>query len=132
MILAVHDDVVMHPDDGADDAKIRLEARGEGDGGVLVQEVRKLLLQLEMQLERSVEEAGAGAAGAKLLIGPDTRLDDLRAGREAQIVVGAEHDAALALHHDLDILPGFERMEIRVKPALADVVRQHSFFTFFK
>ena len=87
MILAIHDDVVMHPDDGADDAKIRLEARGEGDGGVLAQEVRKLLLQLEMQLERSVEEAGAGAAGAKLLIRADPGLNDLRTDRESKVVV---------------------------------------------
>ena len=87
MILAVHDDVIMQADDGADDAEIGLEARGEGHDGVLAQKFCKLVLKLQMQLQRSVQEAGAGAAGAERLIGVHTGPDDRFVRRQAKVVI---------------------------------------------
>jgi len=49
-----------------------------------------------------------------LLQRPDTGLHHLRIGGQTQIVVGAQHDAALALHHDLHILAGLEGVEIGI------------------
>ena len=54
MVLTVHDDIVMQADNGADDAEIGLEARGEGHDCVLAQELCKFVLQLQMQLECAV------------------------------------------------------------------------------
>lgn len=77
-----------------------------------------------MQRQRPVQEAGAGAAGAELLIGFDARLNDLGVCGESKIVVRTEHDAALALHDDLDVLLRFERMEIWINAkALASAAR---------
>ena len=65
-----------------------------------------------MQPQRPVEKPGAGAAGAVLLEGPDTGLNDLRVRGQTQIIVRAEHDPAFALHDDLGILSGLQRVEI--------------------
>ena len=121
MVLTVHDDIVMQADNGADDAEIGLEARREGHDGVLAQKFCQLVLQLQMQLERAVQETGAGAAGAERLIGVHTGFDDCFVRRQAEIVVGAEHDAALALHNDLGILPGFERVEIGIDAQILNI-----------
>ena len=75
MVLTVHDDIVMQADNGADNAEIGLEARREGHDGVLAQELRQLVLQLQMELQRPVEKAGAGAAGAERPVGLYARLD---------------------------------------------------------
>ena len=76
MVLAVHDDIIMQADDGADNAEVGLEARREGHDGVLAQEFCKLVLELEMQLERTVQKAGAGAAGAECFVGVHAGFDD--------------------------------------------------------
>ena len=54
MIFAIHDNIIMQADDGADNAEIGLEARGEGHDRVLAQELCKFVLQLQMQLECAV------------------------------------------------------------------------------
>jgi hypothetical protein len=64
-----------------------------------------------MQPQRPVEEAGTGAAGAERLNALMLRLHDLRAGGQAEVVVGAEHDAALSLHDDFRVLFGLQRVE---------------------
>ena len=132
MVLTVHDDIVMQADNGADDAEIGLEARREGHDGVLAQKFCKLVLQLQMQLERAVQETGAGAAGAERLIGVHTGFDDCFVRCQAEIVVGAEHDAALTLHNDLGILPGFERVEIGIDAQIPDLILNVALIAFFE
>ena len=51
----------------------------------------------------------AGTARAVLFDRLQTGFQHLRAGGQPQVVVGAEHDAALALHDDLRALPRFQR-----------------------
>ena len=118
VVLAVADDVVAAADEGADDAEVGLEARREGDGPVHVHKVGQLALQLQVQPERAVQKARAGAARAVLRKRRLRRRHNLRRGRQAEIVVGAEHDAPPALHNDLGVLPGFKRVEIGVYPLL--------------
>ena len=132
VILPVADDIVAAADQCADDAKIRLETGGEGHGAVLMDEIRQLRLQLQMHLQGSVEETGSGAAGAVLLKSLDTGLHDGGLHRQAQVVVGTEHDAAFAFHEDLHILPGFQRVEIGIDAHCTVVVCQGKFFAFFK
>ena len=132
MVLLVADDKVAFADDGADDAEIALESGGEGDDGLLVQETSELLLQLQMHAQRPVEKARAGAAGAVLLHGVKTCLHDFRMRGKSQIVVGTEHDAALAFHHDLDILPGFQRVKIWIDARLAGFLDRGHTAAFFK
>ena len=118
MVFTVADHVVVHAHDGGDDAEVGLEAGGEGDDHFLVQELRQLRLELQVHFQRAVEIAGPGAAGAVLLKGVNAGLDDLRIRGQAEIVVGAEHDAALALHDNLDVLTRFQGVTVGIEALL--------------
>ena len=85
-----------------------------------------------MQLQRSVKEPGAGAAGAVFLQRLDACLDDLRMDGQAQIVVGAQHDPALSLHGDLHILAGLQGVEIGIYPFFLQLTSQRRGIAFFK
>ena len=114
MVFTVADHIVVSTHHGADDTQIGLEAGGKGRGGLLMQKIGERILQLQMQLQRSVEKAGAGAARAVLFERFHAGFDDLLVDGQTQIIVGAEHDAALALHDDLRILPRFQRVEVGI------------------
>ena len=122
VILTVADHVVVGADDRGDDAKVGLEAGREGNDHFLMQEPGQLGLQLQMELQSAVQESGAGAAGAVLFEGLDTGFNDFRIRRQPEIVVGAQHDPALALHDDLNILPGFQRMTVGIDSLLFQVL----------
>ena len=132
VVLAIADHVVAVAHDGRNDAQVALEAGGEGHHGLLVQEARQLGLQLQMHLQRAVQEAGARAARAVLLQRVQTRLDDLRVLRKSQIVVRAQHDAALALHLHLGGLTGLQRVEVGVDALRTEFVGEGVLFTFSK
>ena len=132
VVLLVHDDVVVQAGYRADDAQIGLEARGQGDDRLLAKELRQFGLQFEMQPQRPVEEAGAGAAGTQGLVGFHARRDDVRVCGQTQVVVGTEHDAALALHDDFGILFALQRMEIRIDAPLHDLIGKAGLIAFFK
>ena len=132
MVLPVADHIVVPAHQSADDTHVGLKARAEGDDRLLMQESGQLLLQLQVQLKGAVEEPGAAAAGAELLQGLYPGLDDLRIRGEAQVVVGPQHDAALALHHHLDILPGLEGAEIGVDTLFLQIGGQGGRIAFFK
>ncbi len=131
MVFLIADDNIAPADNGTDDAQIGLEAGGKGDDGLLAQKFGELRFQLQMHFQRTIEETGAGAAGAVLLKRFDPGLDDLRAGGKAQIVIGAQHDAAAALHDDLRGLAAFQRVEIGID-AFLELAGQGRFAAFFK
>ena len=114
VVLLVADDVVAVADKRGDDAQIGLEAGREGHHRLLVEKVGQLRFQLEVHPQRAVEEPRAGAARAVLPQRLDARVDDVLVDGQAEIVVRAEHDAPLALHNDLDVLPRFQRVEVGV------------------
>ena len=118
VVLLVAQDIVILAAHGGDDAQIGLEACGERHHGFLAEELGQLPLELRMQVQRAVEKTRSGTAGA---VPVERRLagrDDARVHGEPQIVVGAEHDAALALHDDLHVLAGLQLVEIRVDAQL--------------
>ena len=57
VVLAVADDVIAFGADGAEDSEVALEAGGECHRGFLVQEGREFLLEIEVQVQGSVEES---------------------------------------------------------------------------
>ena len=132
VVFLVHDHVVVQSDHGADDAQVRLESGGQRDHGFLAQELGQFLFQLQMELQSAVEESGTGTAGSQLLIRLHARLDHFGAGGETKVVVGAEHDAALAFHDDLGILFGLQRVEVGIDPHLHDLVRKPALEALFK
>jgi len=132
VVLPVADHIVVAAHQRGDDTHVGLEPGAEGDHAGLAQELRQRVLQLQMHLQRAVEEPRAGAAGAVLLQRPDAGLHHHRIGGQAQIVIGAQHDAALALHHDLHVLPGLEGVEIGVHPLFLQFARQRRLIAFRK
>ena len=89
-----------------------------------MQEFSQLVLQLQVQLQRAVQKAGAAAAGAVPLQRLKARLLHLGAGGQAQIVVAAQHDAALALHDDLGVLAGLQRVKVGIYALFPQLVGQ--------
>ena len=114
VVLPVADHIVVPAHQGTDDAHIGLKACTKGDDRLLMQEPGQLLLQLQVQLEGAVEKTGAAAPGAELLQCLYPGLHDLWVCGEAQVVVGAQHNTALAFHHNLYILPGLEGVKIGI------------------
>ena len=123
VVLHVADHVIVHAHQGADDAQIGLEAGGKGQHVLLAQEGGQLFLQLQMHLQRAVQKAGAGTAGAVFLHRAGGGLHHLGADGQAQIVVGAQHDAAFAVHDDLHVLLGAQGPEIGVDAPGLEFVR---------
>ena len=132
VVFPVTDHIVAPAHQGADDAQIGLKARGEGDRTLHVHEVRQLPLQLQVHLQGAVEKTGAGAAGAQLFKGADAGLHHGGLRGQPQVVVGAQHDAALALHDDLHVLAGLQRVEIGIDPQLPVLICEGEFPAFFK
>jgi hypothetical protein len=81
--------------------------------------VGELELELEMERRRAVEEAGAGEARAVVLERVARGGLHPLVAREAEIVVGAEHDRGLPL--DLHLRPGLrlDQAEVGEEVALA-------------
>ena len=132
VVFAIHDAVLVPTDNGADDAEVGLEPGRERDDAGLAEDPGQLRFEFQVQRQRPVQEAGAGAAGAELLIGFDARLNDLGVCGESKIVVRTEHDAALALHDDLDVLLRFERRDIWINAKALGLGGERRFCTFFK
>ncbi len=132
VVLPVADHIVVPPHQCADDPHVGLEPRAEGDDAGLTQKLPQFLLQLQMHLEGAVEEPGATAPGSVLLQGMDARLHHIRGRGQTQIVVGTQHDAALALHHHLHVLTGLEGVEIGVDALLLQLTGQRRGIAFFK
>ena len=123
MVFRIADQVIVASHERADRAEVRLETRSKYDRVLLADEAGKFSLEFKMQIEVAVEEARAGATRSVLLNRLDSRLHDLWARRQPEVVVGAEHDAALAFHDDNSILARLEAMEIRIDPRLARLLR---------
>ena len=85
-----------------------------------------------MHFQRAVEEPRPGAPGAVLLQRPDAGLDDLRVRSQSQIVVGAQHDAALALHLHLHILSGLQGVKVGVQALLLQLTCQRGGVAFLE
>ena len=93
---------------------------GREDDRVLSPEpVGELALELDVQVDRAVEEARAGQARAVAVERVACALLDALVAGQPQVVVGAEHDPALALHlHDRQRRP-LQHVEVRKGADLA-------------
>ena len=132
VVLPVADDVIVPSHQRGDDAHVGLEPGAEGDDTRLPQEPRQRVLQRKVHFQRTVQKPGAGAAGAVLLQRLDTCLNDLRVGGQPQIVVGAKHDAPLALHHHLYVLTGLQCVEVGVQALLLQLTCQRGGVAFLE
>jgi len=112
VVARVGDDGVAGREQRPQRREVRLRPR-RGDERLLgPHPVGDLLLELEVQLDRPVEQARAGQAGAVRLQGRPRALDDALVGGQPEVVVGAEHDPRGALHLDDGSGGSLERAEV--------------------
>ncbi len=75
----------------------------------------KPLFQLDMQVERAIEESTPGAAGAVLFDGVGGGFLYAGIGREPQVIVGAGHDDLAPVQDGAGALVPFDHAEVRVQ-----------------
>ena len=95
----------------------------ERDAGRLLHEIGEPLLELDVDVERAVQEPAAGAARAVLPDGRDRPLLDLRVRGQAEVVVRPEHDHLAAAHRDDRVLGRLDGPEEREEAGGAKLVR---------
>ena len=101
VVARVGDDRVPRGEDRPQGAQVGLVAGGEHQHGLGPHPLRQLLLESEVQVDGAVQETRAGQAGPVALERLHRAALDALVTRQTQVVVGAEHDPALALHlHD--------------------------------
>ena len=95
--------------------EIRLEPGREADAVILVHELGEVVFQLLVQVQRAVQKSRPGAAGAVFPDCGNCGFFQLRMGGQAQVVVGAEHQQALALDDNPAVGFGVNRPEIGIE-----------------
>jgi hypothetical protein len=101
VVAGVGDHGVGGAEDPGETAHVRLVAGREDQRGLGPEPARDLLLQLEVERDRAVHQPGAGERGAVALERLARGGLHPRVTREAEVVVGTEHQALAALHrHD--------------------------------
>ena len=121
VVEGVADDGVLFGEQGFEHAAVGVEAGGVEDGVLGAEELGDLLLELLMQVLAAADEADRGhteATGIHALLGGG---DKLRVVGQTQVVVGAEVEALLALHHDLGTLGALDDAFMLVKTGSFDV-----------
>ncbi len=94
------------------------EPGGETNRGLALHERRQTFLELDVDIEGSVEEPRSGGAGP---VFPQSLLGgflDLGVIRQSQVVVGPQHDDPLAVHGDHRILARLDHAEVEIEPHL--------------
>jgi hypothetical protein len=102
-----------------DAADVGLVAGGEDEGVLVLHPVGDLALELKVQRQRAVHEAGSGQAGAVALERVAGGCLDARVAGQAQVVVRPERDALLALHLHHRAGLGVDPAEVRQQVVLA-------------
>ena len=87
-------------EDRAERADVGLVAGREDERVLGAHPLGQLALELQVQVERAVEQPRAGQAGAVALERVARALHDARVARQPEVVVRAEHDPLGALHLD--------------------------------
>ena len=118
VVPVIADDEIVFGEKLGDDAAVHGEAGGEHQGLVFSNKLGKLFLQLDMQVQGSVEEAGTGTAGTIFLEGFNAGIDYTLVSGEAGIGVGAEHENLLAVHGHFGALLAGNLAEIGIKTLL--------------
>ena len=101
VVERVEDRDVGAVEQAGEDAQVDLEAGREGERRLASHELREALLELDVDLERAVEQPRARAAGAVEREGGGGRRLHLGVVRQAQVVVRAQHhELAPLVEHD--------------------------------
>jgi hypothetical protein len=119
VVARVGDDGVGRRQDRAECPDVGLVAGREHERVLGAHPLGDLALQLEVEVERPVQQPRAGQPGAVALERVAGALHDARIGGQPEVVVRAEHDALGALHLDDGRGGRLERAEVRQEVGLA-------------
>ena len=100
MVARIDDHRVRGAEDRPQRADVRLMAGGEDNRVLSAHPLGELALKLDVEIDRAVEEARAGEAGAVAVERIERTLFDALVAGQPQVVVRAKHHPALALHLD--------------------------------
>ena len=112
VVARVGHDGVARPQQRAEGADVGLVAGGEDQRRLGPVPAGDLGLELEVQVERAIEEARAGQAGAVAVEGVARTRDDPLVFGQPEVVVASEHDPLGALHDDDGPRRRLERAEV--------------------
>ena len=90
---------------------------------VLADKFRDFLLQLYVQVERSVEESATGTSGAIFVERSLCSVDNTLVARQTGISIRSEHQHFVAAHFNFCSLLSLNRAEIRVYVSLHELLR---------
>src|SRR5664280_2070705 len=122
MVLPVEVDRVSLTRERGQDAEVDHETRRKRHARRLFHEDGETLFQLDVDVERAVQKAAAGAAGPVFPDGLDRALLDLRMRGQAEVVVRTQHDHLAAAHRDDRVLAGLDGPEEGEEAGGAEVV----------
>ncbi len=118
VVILIRKDNVVPAGDRLDDALVGHVAGRKEDGFILPHKVSQPALELQVQVQRPVEETASGTARPVLLHGVLRRFLDAGVGGEPEIVVRAGHDDLLAVHVSRRPLASVDRTKVGVQVCL--------------
>ena len=98
VILTVVEDIVILTADSGNDREVRLEAGRAGHTILIAGELCELFFELQMQVQRTIEESAAADTGSVFVECRVTGSNNFGVFCEAQIVIATQHDNAVPFH----------------------------------
>ena len=132
VVILVGDDKVAPAHQRRDGAQVGLVAGGKDQRRLRAHELGQPPLQFQVQFQRTVEEAGAGATGAVAPYRFDGGLAHLGVRGQAQVVVGTDHDQAVVADGDLGALTVGEGDEIGIEASRLHILGRRVLPTFLE
>ena len=123
VVAVVTDNVVVAVGQHTQHTAIYGETGRKTHGLILTHEFGQLLLQLHMQIQRSVEETGTCTTATVLFHGFDSSLNNALIARQSRVGIRAEHQHAMTFHNDFSTLLTLNLTEIRVNAHLLILLR---------
>ena len=127
VVERIEEDVTVAEAQAGDDAQVHLETGAVGHGFLLADQFGEFIFKGQVDVERSVEETRAGAAGPVFADGLDGGLFETGVVGQSQIRIRTKHQHILPAHFHHRILPGFNGTVIGIDAKGFDFVSQGIF-----
>ena len=124
MVAVIANDEIVLGEELGDNAAVDGEAGGEDQGLIFAHEGGEFFFQLHVNVQRAIQETGAGATGTVFFQGFDAGVDDAFVTGEAGIGVGTEHEDLLTVHGNFGALFAGDLAEIRVNSSFLHLLRK--------
>ena len=124
VVVADHDIALLG--EGRERGVVGLESGAENDGGFFMNQGGQLRFELDVQVQRAVEQARTAAAAAVLADGLRGGLIDLGVGDQAEVIVRPEHQHFALPHADFARPAPFavaKHLEVHVEPGGLQITR---------